>query len=160
MWKYTYLFVEQLTEQWEFFPNCHRIWATCPNINPPAVTTGVGPNGRKVTWMQPPVIGDENIDPILLAQSRTAIEAFQQSHGHEADPGTPDPPASSQSTAPRRHMKTPSISSAAIEKAKASIIRIPQKRSFEDCILEIQRYFIYFHFHFSLLANLSFLVRM
>ena len=37
-------------------------------------------------------------------------------------------------------LQTPSISSAAIEKAKASIKQIPQKCSFEDYILEIQRY--------------------
>ena len=107
MWKHTYLFVEQLTEQWEFFPNCHQIWATHPNINPPAVTTGVGLNGHKVTWMQPPVIEDEYIDPILSAQSHAALEALQESHGHEADPGTPDPPPASQPTISCRHRKTP-----------------------------------------------------
>jgi len=28
--------------------------ATCPNVNPPAIATGVGPNRRKIVYTQPP----------------------------------------------------------------------------------------------------------
>ena len=87
--------------------------------------------------MQPPVIRNEYIDPVLLAQSRATNAALQESYNHEANPDISTPPPPSQSTIPRWHMKTPSISSDAIEKAKASIKWIPQKRSFEDCILDI-----------------------
>ena len=93
--------------------------------------------------MQPPVIRDEYIDPVLLAQSRAANAALQESYNHEANPDISTPPPPSQSTIPRQHMKTPSISFDAIEKAKASIKRIPQKHSFEDCILDIQRYVLF-----------------
>ncbi|KAG1859412.1 hypothetical protein C8R48DRAFT_673954 [Suillus tomentosus] len=61
-----------ITAKWPFFPNCHRIWATHPNINPSAVTTSVGPHGRCVTFMQPADDGLENIDPVLLAESNAA----------------------------------------------------------------------------------------
>jgi hypothetical protein len=64
-----------ITAKWPFFPNCHRIWATRPNINPLAVTTGVGPHGRCVTIMQPPDDGLENIDPVLLAESDAACSS-------------------------------------------------------------------------------------
>ncbi|KAF7355805.1 hypothetical protein MVEN_00908600 [Mycena venus] len=46
---------EQIKE-FKYFPTIHKFLATCSNITPPAITTGVGPHGRKVIHLQPPTI--------------------------------------------------------------------------------------------------------
>lgn len=37
-----------------FFPRLHRLYCARPNSTPPAITTGVGPEGRSVVYLQPP----------------------------------------------------------------------------------------------------------
>ncbi|KIM68061.1 hypothetical protein SCLCIDRAFT_999323 [Scleroderma citrinum Foug A] len=44
---------DDIVSQFPFFPDLHRIWATKPNKNPIAVTTGVGPAGKRTLIMQP-----------------------------------------------------------------------------------------------------------
>src|SRR6202040_466858 len=46
--------LEQIEADFPFFPRLHAILATRPNMNPPVITTGVGPNGRKIIYLQPP----------------------------------------------------------------------------------------------------------
>ncbi|KAG2090285.1 hypothetical protein BD769DRAFT_1679708 [Suillus cothurnatus] len=130
-----------ITAKWPFFPNCHRIWATRPNINPLAVTTGVGPHSRCVTIMQPPDDGLQNIDPVLLAESdaacssATAVPETLKSQAAFATDMSNTLKVPAQKVC---HAKTPSISESALEKARASIKKLPQKHSFEDSILDLQ----------------------
>ncbi len=71
--------IEQLCNECEYFPNLHRIYATRPNVVPPVVTTGIGPRGREILYLQDPNAGitpeahggtadlpDVPIDPRLL----------------------------------------------------------------------------------------------
>ncbi|KAF7427787.1 hypothetical protein PC9H_007002 [Pleurotus ostreatus] len=70
---------EQICKDLPYFPALHRLWASRPNVVPPVVTTGIGPRGRSVVYMQDPHRGalaeDLNrdnipIDPVLLAMER------------------------------------------------------------------------------------------
>ncbi|KAF8132663.1 hypothetical protein K438DRAFT_1642241 [Mycena galopus ATCC 62051] len=45
---------EKITKDFKYFPTLHRFLAACSNIIPPVITTGVGPDGRKVVHLQPP----------------------------------------------------------------------------------------------------------
>lgn len=39
-------------KKFEFFPRLHALFASKANVNPPAVTTGVGPRGRQTFYYQ------------------------------------------------------------------------------------------------------------
>ncbi|KAF8152896.1 hypothetical protein B0H34DRAFT_800175 [Crassisporium funariophilum] len=45
---------EQIINDFLYFPELHHLLATRPNFNPPAVTTGVGPEGHKTVHYQAP----------------------------------------------------------------------------------------------------------
>ena len=62
------MYLEQIEGKFKFFPSLHRIFSTRPSVIPPAVTTGVGPQGRKVTYFQPPSGIGHIIDPALLSE--------------------------------------------------------------------------------------------
>ncbi|KAF8196398.1 hypothetical protein K438DRAFT_1826196 [Mycena galopus ATCC 62051] len=47
-------YTEKITKDFKYFPTLHRFLAACSNIIPPVITTGVGPDGRKVVHLQPP----------------------------------------------------------------------------------------------------------
>ncbi|KAG6825544.1 hypothetical protein H0H93_000566, partial [Arthromyces matolae] len=68
----------EIKQEFEFFPRLHELLSTRPNVTPIAVTTGVGPYGRKTvhyqapenyqaqpTYDTPPEIIDAHIDPRL-----------------------------------------------------------------------------------------------
>ena len=43
----------------------HRLFSSCPNFNPPAVTTGVGPQGRNTVHYQAPTEVQRAISPVI-----------------------------------------------------------------------------------------------
>lgn len=45
--------VEKIVAEFPFFPRLHRLYCTRPNSTPPAITTGVGPDGRSTVYLQP-----------------------------------------------------------------------------------------------------------
>ncbi|KAJ7494069.1 hypothetical protein FB451DRAFT_450903 [Mycena latifolia] len=45
---------EEITQKFPYFPEMHKFLAARSNITPPAVTTGVGPNGRRIVHLQAP----------------------------------------------------------------------------------------------------------
>ncbi|KAJ7939467.1 hypothetical protein B0H13DRAFT_1850763 [Mycena leptocephala] len=45
---------EKITKDFMYFPALHKFLAARSNIIPPVITTGVGPEGRKVVHLQPP----------------------------------------------------------------------------------------------------------
>jgi hypothetical protein len=157
---------EQITNIVPFFPNLHRIYAARPNINPPAITTGVGPHGRRVVFMQPP--DDSVIDPVLRDQELpNSIRLFGNNITNDSlptagnaatiQPATPqreNVPPLRMTTAPSTPLSSsqkqvPKLSTAteiAMQKARESIKLIPKKCSFEEGILEIQEYVSYYQF--------------
>lgn len=46
--------LDEITEAFPFFPRLHALFAHKPNAIPPAIATGVGPNGPEVLYYQPP----------------------------------------------------------------------------------------------------------
>ncbi|KAE9406842.1 hypothetical protein BT96DRAFT_987109, partial [Gymnopus androsaceus JB14] len=43
-----------IVKRFPFFPRLHALFSALPNVNPPAITTGFGPNGRSTVYYQPP----------------------------------------------------------------------------------------------------------
>lgn len=155
--------IEQIENEFKFFPRLHKIFAARPNVTPIAITTALGPNGRKTVWYQPPDddppgIPDSAIDPQLLAishppPSAVTVSTPARGFGHDitavavnsspvAIPVTPSvsnlqEPLPSALTA-QRAPKSSSVSQEAIEKARQNILRVPQKRTLLDTLLEIQ----------------------
>ncbi len=73
-----YVCIEHTELKWEFFPQMHCLLCKCPNVVPPAVMTGVGPQGASTLYYQAlpsaalttsstqhPVVSDTSIDPQL-----------------------------------------------------------------------------------------------
>jgi len=56
---------EQIIKDFPYFPEMHRLLSTRPNFNPPAVTTGVGPQGRKSVHYQAPTVVRRAISPVI-----------------------------------------------------------------------------------------------
>ena len=149
--------IEQIKKDFRYFPELHQLWAAHPNVNPPAITTGVGPHGGSTLYIQP--LDNSNIDPAL----RDPPVNFRCSFGTDTTdtvPQAPLPalftqsntlpstPTSRLSSQPRigNENETPSVShpksylDEALAKAHTSIKKIPQKWSFEDHIIELQEY--------------------
>jgi len=56
---------EQIVGDFSYFPEMHRLFSTHPNFNPPAVTTGVGPQGRKTVHFQALTDFQRAISPVI-----------------------------------------------------------------------------------------------
>ena len=149
--------IEQIKKDLCYLPELHQLWATHPNVNPPAITTAVGPHGRSTLYIQP--LDNSNINPALrdppvnfshsfsTNTTNTLLQAplpalFTQSNT------LPSTPTSHSSSQPRmgNENETPSVShpksylDEALAKAHTSIKKIPPKWSYEDCIIELQEY--------------------
>ncbi|KAH7918100.1 hypothetical protein BV22DRAFT_1051964 [Leucogyrophana mollusca] len=143
---------EKIKRDFVFFLELHRIFAARPNVTPIAVTTGIGPDGKKTLHMQPP--SDDEDFPVLtssqIGQIRTlqdALNLAQMTHrgsspSLEVDDDkenatllTASTPTPSQKKAP----KPLSLSQDSILKAKGRIQKIPQKRTIDDTLFKIQK---------------------
>ncbi|KAG6818436.1 hypothetical protein H0H93_004995 [Arthromyces matolae] len=62
---------DEIKLEFEFFPRLHGLLSTRPNVTPIAVTTGVGPYGRKTVHYQAP----ENYQTQSTSNSRETIDA-------------------------------------------------------------------------------------
>ncbi|KIK80390.1 hypothetical protein PAXRUDRAFT_15822 [Paxillus rubicundulus Ve08.2h10] len=62
-----------IKSQFSFFPELHHIWAVKPNKNLIAVTTGVGPGGKKTFYMQP-LISPEPPDSFVTGEGDDMFE--------------------------------------------------------------------------------------
>ncbi|KAF8156973.1 hypothetical protein B0H34DRAFT_711425 [Crassisporium funariophilum] len=56
---------DQINEEFPFFPVLHRLLCTRPNFNPPAVTTGVGPQGQRTVHYQAPATTQRAPTPVI-----------------------------------------------------------------------------------------------
>lgn len=57
--------IEQIIIDFPYFPELHRLLSTRPNFNPPALTTGVGPQGRKTVHYQAPAQVQRAVSPAI-----------------------------------------------------------------------------------------------
>ena len=124
------------------------------------VTTGVGPQGHKITYFQPP---DSAIDPALcdLEQPFNTVHIFVDNTTNVPLPRVPptapivsSPPLSAPSHVSSfafadENVPLPSqkcgpkpspFSDDAMEKARASIKLLPKKRTFEESIINLSKF--------------------
>jgi hypothetical protein len=125
--------------------------ATHPNLNPVAITVGMGPSGRETTQFRTSVISDNQIDPALLALSQNtplpsptlyvAASGTENVAAHAAvHPTTPHHTATTIQT-PKRGPK-PSVFNSeklGVAVAKASVKVVSKKRSWEDAFITVQK---------------------
>ena len=93
--------VDQIIIAFPFFAQLHTLLATHPNLNPVAISTGVGPNGRELQNFRGsqavdhlPRVSDDVIDPTLRALDPNAVIPPMASPP-TASPPTASPPISS-----------------------------------------------------------------
>ncbi|KAJ7608615.1 hypothetical protein DFH06DRAFT_1017570 [Mycena polygramma] len=131
---------ESITKKFKYFPALHRFLAARSNIVPPVVTTGIGPEGRKVLHLQPP--GDANIDPalrkIVTETPRRSRSASLASSPIDIDSS----PLVAESKTSRGKGKTKAAASSfqtAVSSAKAANeSKYKPKKNFEETLVEIQ----------------------
>ncbi|KAJ6447637.1 hypothetical protein DFH09DRAFT_1386296, partial [Mycena vulgaris] len=155
---------EQLNQEFPYFSELHKFLSTRPNVVPPLITTGIGPQGRKIVHNQTLVptsqrFDESVIDPVLLNLTATPPSRYSsQLDVHPAD----DSPLRLISTNRRleslqtpqtggkpgiapKSIKGPKTSTFggnltnAMDKARHALKHIPKKRSLEDVIMESSR---------------------
>jgi hypothetical protein len=128
-----------IAQKFPYFAEMHRFLATRSSITPPAVTTGVGPQGRKVVHLQAPdknrkKRGSNSVLPVTPAKIEADIE-------DDDDVGSS--PVSIDSSplvpAPKGRAKTAAQASS-FNKAIAKVSKNlrPTKASFEDKLADLQ----------------------
>ncbi|KAF9237945.1 hypothetical protein BU15DRAFT_62796 [Melanogaster broomeanus] len=154
-----------IKSQFPFFPELHRIWAAKPNKNPIAITTGVGPGGKKTLYMQP-LASPKTTDPIARGEGDDAFEFTELQYSEiwtlqdalniaktrqnttpslETDGGKENLATSWPSSQPAlstlQHTapKSSSLSQDSISKAKDHIQKVPKKRTIEDTLMAIHK---------------------
>lgn len=150
-----------IERQFPFFPRLHAIIGCRPNHIPPAITTGVGPHGRRTVHYQAPEddgsINQPEASGVFsteVAQYNTFMDVMAaEQAGRLAISGTqpPETPSHDQENQPPPSTPTPRpalkrfvISEEAIAKAKASIRKTSSKPTIEETLLRIQKYGFYF----------------
>jgi hypothetical protein len=153
---------DQIVESFRFFPQLHILLATHPNLNPVAITTGVGPNGRETMHFRSsaanqPSVPDSVIDPALLTISNTSqippapvlhAPAEGQENSNPQPASTPARPSSStvvqplMTQTPKQGPKPSTFGSTKLDTAiaKANIKPVSKKRSWEDAFASMQKY--------------------
>lgn len=137
---------DEIVEKCPFFARLHRIYAARPSINPPAVTTGVGPSGRTIVYHQPT---QESNSASQASDASTRTFGDELTNRSSAPPSSllcarsissfsvpPETPVASSRPLSQRAM----VNESALSAARASIKILPKKRTFEEGILEIQQY--------------------
>ncbi|KLO05734.1 hypothetical protein SCHPADRAFT_838981 [Schizopora paradoxa] len=134
-----------ITKKFPFFPKLHELCASRPNMIPVAVTTGVGPNGRRTQNYQAPegansAAGEEPSEDLPPTQPEfaPASQATFNNGKENMQPMYPPVPSSTPATptTPGPAGRQPQASSfgSILEKAKS---RIPAKRTIEDRLSEM-----------------------
>lgn len=97
---------EQITVEWPPFPRLHAILVTRPNVLPPAVMTGVGPQGHKTIHYQP--LEGFSADSLQGTPSPTAPSMSALPAPPTSQPSASQPPVSASSTPSSATTQTPS----------------------------------------------------
>jgi hypothetical protein len=157
--------IEQITAEFEFFPRMHAMLASRPNVNPPAITTGVGPHGRNTVFIQPPEgVSNESSadddgsvtgDDTTFQQYRTLLDALNNAPKPTVPAARPLSPAHSPPNSPTHSQpandkenvppSTPrnaasSLAKTLLDKAKSTIRKAPPKPTLEESLIRISRF--------------------
>lgn len=148
------LFADNIVASFPFFPRLHRFLSSRTNANPPVIITGVGPQGRAVVHYQAPAgmvanpPADDLIDPVLRNLGAPTPPSMDlETHPMPGSPLSQQPApylAGKENVAPvttTKKSKAPAVSVLdLVENAKATIKKIPAKRTFEEMLCDLQRY--------------------
>ncbi|KAG1860201.1 hypothetical protein DFJ58DRAFT_874981 [Suillus subalutaceus] len=160
---------DEIIQKFPFFPVLHRILLSRPNVTPIAVTTGVGPRGKKTLHYQAPSDSeDDNSAPPLTPVQRQQMQclhdiltvaapathhpspSFEQFHDSPFDEDTWAGDNKKENTPlPSPPVATPAgcppkssaLSPDILDKAKQRIAKIPKKRSMDE-MLNIEHFLI------------------
>ncbi|KIK92198.1 hypothetical protein PAXRUDRAFT_147829, partial [Paxillus rubicundulus Ve08.2h10] len=159
---------DKIVEAFPFFPALHCIFSARPNVTPIAITTGVGPHGKKTVHFQAPSDDKSNPPAFTPEQHSQMLSLHQVLEAEQAhcqvspsfkpayDGGSPPwhdwdkeniplsqpqpTPSLSQSAAtPVKHPSKPSSITKSVEKAKEHICHIPYPDNFEDTLMDLQQ---------------------
>lgn len=67
---------EAIKQEFPFFPCLHQFVATCPNITPITITTGIGPNGPQTIHIQPASNNEDDSQPQALTSDFSDDKEF------------------------------------------------------------------------------------
>ncbi len=150
------ILADDIISSFPFFPRLHRFLSSRTNTNPPVVVTEVGPQGRAVVHYQAPARvvpppGDDLIDPALRDLKGANVIPISSTDSETGD-STPTlspsfsyttPHLAKENTSPvvtAKKSKAPAVSVLQlVENAKATIKKIPAKRTFEEMLCDLQR---------------------
>lgn len=129
---------EDITRRFAYFPVLHKFLGARSNIVPPVLTTGVGPQGRKVVHLQAPT-HSLAIDPALQTPRRDRSTSPDDPSSPIEIPSSPLIPRTKPNTggAANKSADLASTFSSAVSKVQAANPR-HGKKSFEDQLLELQ----------------------
>jgi len=119
--------------------------ATRPNVTPIAVTTGIGPNGRKTIYYQDPNEGNGTsgiFDLPPQRQYQTLLAALQGEAAHREQQATPAPadiPDQENQPPPATPSAPKTIAASLLLKAKASIRKVVPKPTLEETLINMQK---------------------
>ena len=146
--------------------------ATRPNVNPPVITTGVGPHGRRIVYTQPPdevsandvIVGESDssqssgvFDPasphgapnVQQQQYRTLLEAItaaqaaqSATQGVSATPRTGTVVNKENIIPPSMPQNVLSYVKAIIDKAKSNVKKLPPKPTLEETLIKLSTFVI------------------
>ncbi|KIK74053.1 hypothetical protein PAXRUDRAFT_20262 [Paxillus rubicundulus Ve08.2h10] len=159
---------DEIVEAFPFFPALHHIFSARPNVTPIAITTGVGPHGKKTVHFQAPS-DDESNPPAFMPEQHSQMLSLHQvleaerAH-HQVSPSFkpaydggsppwhdwdkenipssqphPTPPLSQSAATPAKHPSKLSSITESVEKAKECISKLPKKHSFKDTLMDLQQ---------------------
>ncbi|KAL4070612.1 hypothetical protein J3A83DRAFT_4526360 [Scleroderma citrinum] len=129
---------DDIVSQFPFFPDLHHIWATKPNKNPIAVTTGVGPSGRRTLIMQPLSSSEadheatEGDDIGLPNSQHQEIQTLQDALNLAQQSFSPEDISFEKEN-------SSSISQERLMKAKEHIQKVTKKQTIEDTLMDIHK---------------------
>jgi hypothetical protein len=160
---------EQITNEFEFFPRMHKMLSARPNINPPIITTGVGPQGRHSIYLQPPEGGIHQFEDTHPAQAQpfsdvnanlelseeqrqrqycTFIDVINAANAAQVAPPPPvqqlihsHSSAEIENIPPATPKNTAaSMAKVLMDKAKSNIKKLPPKASLEETLVKLSQY--------------------
>jgi hypothetical protein len=147
----------------------HKMLSARPNINPPIVTTGVGPQGRHAIYLQPPEGGIPQFEdggpglaqPFSATNANLELSEEQRQHQYctfmdiieaanaaQAPPPQPVPQLlRTHSSTEKENIQPPttpnttgSMAKALMDKAKSNIKKLPLKPSLEETLVKLSWY--------------------
>jgi hypothetical protein len=162
------LLSEQIEKEFKFFLHLHWIFGARPNVTPIVITTGLGPQGMKKVWYQPP----DDINPSEIHEHNGSLQTEGNTPSTPQTPAQPvhrgfgvdltttmvnvsrspaSTPAPNHSISEKENQNTVRklcapkasvLSQEVLNKARLNIQRVPQKRTLIDTMLDMQAYVI------------------